>query len=162
IVALAIGLAVGTGVGLATGMRPRGRLDLIARLLSIGSISVPLFWVAFLAVYVLSFKLGWFPTGGQLPPGSIPPPRITGAYLVDALLSGEFDVAWQAAEHVMLPALVLSVPIVGLLSRFVRSAVIQASASDFVAAARAKGLPGRRVLIRYILRAALTPIVTLF
>jgi peptide/nickel transport system permease protein len=162
IAALAIGLTIGTLIGLATGTRKGGWLDQVARLFSIATISAPLFWIAFLAVYLLSFKLSIFPSGGQLNAGSLPPPHVTGAYIVDALLAGDTGLAWEALQHVGLPATVLSLPIIGLLSRFVRSAVIQVSSSDFVAAARAKGLPARTVLIRYTLRAALSPIVTLF
>lgn len=162
IAALTIGVTAGTLLGLLSGIGKTGWFDQVARLFSIASISAPLFWIAFLAVYTLSFKLSLFPSGGQLGPGSLPPPHLTGAYIVDALLAGDFSLTWEAIQHVVLPAVVLALPIAGLLSRFVRSAVIQVSSSDFVAAARAKGLPPRTILLRYTLRAALTPIVTLF
>ncbi len=161
-VAVAIGLVGGTALGVITGMRQGGWLDQAARLFSTVTISVPLFWIAFLAIYLFAFRLSWFPTGGQLGPASEPPSHVTGAYIVDALLTRNAGLVWEAVQYVILPASVLALPLVGLLSRFTRSTVISVAGNEFVTAARAKGLPERTVLLRYILRAALTPIITLF
>jgi len=162
IVATAIGLLGGTALGVITGMRQGGWLDQAARLFSIVSISAPLFWIAFIAIYMFSFKLSWFPSGGQLSPESLPPAHFTGAYIVDALLTGNGGLAGEALQYVLLPAIVLALPLIGLLSRFTRTNVISVAGNEFVMAARAKGLPEHTVVVRYILRAALTPIITLF
>ena len=89
-----------------------------------------------------------------------PPPHVTGLYTVDAALAGQWDVFASAVGHLALPALVLAAYTIGLLTRFTRSAVLEVLGQDYVRAARAKGLPGRVVLLRYVLRAALVPIIT--
>jgi peptide/nickel transport system permease protein len=162
IVATTLGLVGGTALGVVTGMRPGRWLDQAARLFSIITISAPLFWIAYIAIYLFSFKLSWFPSGGQLRPESLPPTHVTGAYIVDALITGDVTLAWEALQYVALPAIVLALPLIGMLSRFTRTTVISVTSNEFVIAARAKGLPERTVVLRYILRAALTPIITLF
>jgi peptide/nickel transport system permease protein len=127
---------------------------------SLAGISMPTFWIGLVALYVGFYRLNWFPGGERLDPGQNPPPSITGLYTVDALLHGDFGLFVQAFHHLMLPALVLAAFNVSLLTRFTRSAVLEVIGSDFVRAARAKGLPGRIVVVRYILRAALPSVVT--
>jgi peptide/nickel transport system permease protein len=121
---------------------------------------MPTFWIALVALYVGFYRLNWFPGAGRLDPGVTPPPSITGLYSIDALLHGDFGLCGQALHHLVLPALVLAAFNVSLLTRFTRSAVLEVVGNDYVRAARAKGLPGRIVVVRYILRAALPSVVT--
>lgn len=88
------------------------------------------------------------------------PEPITGLHTIDALLTGQWDVFASAAGHLVTPALVLALYTIGLLTRFTRSAVLEVLGQDYVRAARAKGLPGRTILFRYVLRSALVPIIT--
>ena len=85
---------------------------------------------------------------------------MTGLYTIDALLAGNLGLYWQSLHHLLLPALVLALFSISLLTRFTRSAVLEVVGNDYVRAARAKGLPERVVTIRYILRAALPSVVT--
>jgi peptide/nickel transport system permease protein len=121
---------------------------------------MPTFWIALVALYVGFYKLGWFPGAERLDPGTLPPKSITGLYTVDALLHGNWGLFVQALHHLVLPALVLAAFNVSLLTRFTRSAVLEVIGNDYVRAARAKGLPERIVVVRYILRAALPSVVT--
>ena len=121
---------------------------------------MPTFWIALVALYLGFFKLGWFPGADRLDPGVLPPPHKTGLYTIDALLAGKWGLLAQALHHLVLPALVLAAFSVGLLTRYTRSAVLEVVGNDYVRAARAKGLPERIVVTRYILRAALPSVVT--
>ena len=121
---------------------------------------MPTFWIALVALYVGFYRLGWFPGGQRLDPGTNPPPSVTGLYTIDALLDGNWGLFVQAFRHLLLPALVLAAANVSLLTRFTRSAVLEVIGNDYVRAARAKGLPERVVVVRYILRAALPSVVT--
>ena len=85
---------------------------------------------------------------------------MTGLYTIDALLDGNWGLFVQAFKHLLLPALVLAAFNVSLLTRFTRAAVLEVIGNDYVRAARAKGMPERIVVIRYILRAALPSVVT--
>ena len=121
---------------------------------------MPTFWLALLALYVFFFRLDWFPGGGRLAPGVSAPDGPTGLYTVDALVAGEWSVAWDALHHMILPALVLAAFNVSLLARYTRSSVLEVMGNDYVRAARAKGVPEPIVLWRYVLRAALPAIIT--
>jgi peptide/nickel transport system permease protein len=139
----------------------RGQLaDSALRVVSLVGISVPTFWLALVAFYVFSFQLDLAPGSGRLAPATTAPPHVTGLYTVDALLAGEWETFGDALAHLMLPTLVLTLYTVGLLTRFTRSAVLEVLEQDYVRSARAKGLPGRTVLFRYVLRAAMVPILT--
>jgi peptide/nickel transport system permease protein len=134
--------------------------DHALRVASLAGISMPTFWIALVALYVGFFRLGWFPGAERLDPGVSPPPSITGLYTIDALLDGNWRLFVQALHHLVLPALVLAAFNVSLLTRFTRSAVLEVVGNDYVRAARAKGLPERTVVLRYIVRGALPSVVT--
>jgi peptide/nickel transport system permease protein len=121
---------------------------------------MPTFWIALVALYIGFYKLGWFPGAGRLDPGTSAPPSVTGLYTIDALLAGDWSVFGEALHHLILPALVLAAFNVSLLTRFTRSAVLEVIGNDYVRAARAKGLPERTVVRRYILRGALPSVIT--
>jgi peptide/nickel transport system permease protein len=158
--AIVLSVLIGVGFGVVAAVR-RGQLaDSALRLVSLVGISVPTFWLALVAFYVFSFQLDLAPGSGRLAPATTPPPHATGLYTVDALLAGEWETFADAAAHLMLPTLVLTLYTVGLLTRFTRSAVLEVLEQDYVRSARAKGLPGRTVLFRYVLRAAMVPILT--
>lgn len=151
---------VGVAFGTVAALRRNRPTDHALRVASLAGISMPTFWIALVALYVGFFKLGWFPGAERLDPGANPPPSITGMYTIDALLGGNFGLFVQALHHLILPALVLAAFNVSLLTRFTRSAVLEVIGNDYVRAARAKGLPERIVIIRYVLRAALPSVVT--
>ncbi|MGI5132226.1 ABC transporter permease [Pseudonocardia sp. CA-107938] len=158
--AIVLSVVIGVGFGVVAAVR-RGHLsDSALRVVSLVGISVPTFWLALVAFYVFSFQLDLAPGSGRLSPATSAPPDVTGLYTVDALLAGEWETFGDAVAHLMLPTLVLTLYTVGLLTRFTRSAVLEVLEQDFVRSARAKGLPGRTVLFRYVVRAAMVPILT--
>jgi peptide/nickel transport system permease protein len=150
----------GVALGVYSAMRRNRPADHALRIVSLGGISMPTFWIALVALYVGFYRLGWFPGGDRLDPGQLPPPHRTGLYTVDALLAGQWSLSWQALHHLALPALVLAAFNVSLLMRYTRSAVLEVAGNDYVRAARAKGLPERTVMRRYILRSALPSVIT--
>ncbi|HEY0415525.1 MAG TPA: ABC transporter permease [Gaiellaceae bacterium] len=151
---------VGIGFGVLAALRRNRPTDHALRVASLAGISMPTFWIALVALYVGFYRLGWFPGAERLDPGLTPPGTITGLYTLDALLHGDVGLFGQAFHHLVLPSLVLAAFNVSLLTRFTRSAVLEVVGNDYVRAARAKGLPGRVVVMRYILRAALPSVVT--
>jgi peptide/nickel transport system permease protein len=150
----------GITFGVIAALRRNRPTDHVLRVVSLGGISMPTFWIALVALYLGFFRLGWFPGAERLDPGVLPPPHKSGLYTIDALLAGQWGLFVQALHHLVLPALVLAAFSVGLLTRYTRSAVLEVVGNDYVRAARAKGLPERIVVTRYILRAALPSVVT--
>jgi len=155
-----IASVVGVAFGVLAALRRNKPTDHTLRVTSLAGISMPTFWIALVVLYVGFYRLGWFPGAERLNPGTVPPPSVTGLYTVDALLDGNLSLFGEALHHLVLPALVLAAFNVSLLTRFTRSAVLEVIGNDYVRAARAKGLPERVVVVRYVLRAALPSVVT--
>ena len=155
-----VAAVLGIAFGVFAAMRRNRPADHVLRVASLAGISMPTFWIALVALYLGFFRLGWFPGAERLDPGTSPPSSVTGLYTIDALLAGNWGLFGQALHHLILPALVLAAFNVSLLTRYTRSAVLEVIGNDFVRAARAKGLPERVVVVRYILRAALPSVVT--
>jgi len=157
---IVIASVIGVGFGVLAALRRNKPTDHTLRVTSLAGISMPTFWIALVVLYVGFYKLGWFPGAERLDPGTVPPPSVTGLYTVDALIDGNWGLFGEAFHHLVLPALVLAAFNVSLLTRFTRSAVLEVIGNDYVRAARAKGLPERVVVIRYVLRAALPSVIT--
>ena len=134
--------------------------DYVLRIVSLSGISVPAFWLALIALYVFFFKLSLLPGGSRLDSDLTAPTDITGMYTVDAVLTGNWEVFGNALQHLLLPAVVLALSSIGLLTRYTRSAVLEVIDQDYVRAARAQGLPERTIVFSHVLRAALPSVIT--
>lgn len=154
--------AVALGIGLGTfAARRRNRLpDQATSVFAVGGASMPNFWLGIILLIVFWSYLGWFPHGRSTPEiwNSIPHP--TNLYVVDALLAGNFRAVLDAIWHVVLPALTLGYAAVGIVTRMMRSSLLEEMGRDYVDAARARGLPERLVVRRHARRNALIPTVT--
>lgn len=148
LVLLSLGLSYLFGIGLAL-LQAQGsaRRDTILSVLSVALFAVPAYWLAVVLVWVFSWRLGWLPAFG-------------GAGVdADFLPAGER--AMDLLRHLALPLVTLTLIGVGGAARFVRGALFDARREPFLVAARARGLTGRRLLFRHLLRHALGPVVTL-
>ena len=158
--AIVLSVVIGTVFGTYAAHR-RGRAsDHVLRVVSLAGLSVPTFWLALVLYYLCYYKLGIAPGSGRLSVDFTVPPRVTGLYTVDSLLAGQLDTFLDAVSHLFLPVLVLTLYTVGLLTRFVRTAVLEVLDQDYVRAAHAKGLPARTVVWSYVLRGASIPVLT--
>lgn len=157
----AMALVLGVFLGILSALKRNKLIDQVIRVASLGGISMPVFWTALVSLYVFHFQLGIFPTVGRLAAGADPPPHLTGAYTIDALVAGQFATFWDAVSHLMLPALVLAAYMTTVLARFTRSAVLEILSEDYIRTAHAKGLRFRTVVSRHVLRAASVPILTM-
>lgn len=160
ITSMVLALLLGVTLGVVAALRRNRLSDQILRVVSLGGMSTPQFWLALVALYVFFYKLSWFPGSGRLDAAVVPPPHVTGLYTIDALVAGQFDVFANAVQHLILPACVLAAFNIGLFTRFTRSAVLEVLENDYVRTARAKGLPELTVVFRHVLRAASPPILT--
>jgi peptide/nickel transport system permease protein len=158
---LAMLLAVGFGVGLGTlaAVNRNGPVDGASMVTALVGVSVPVFWLALLAMKALGEEAGLFPVGGRLSAGTEFRP-LTGIYTLDALLRGDLDALSDAVGHLVLPACVLATVPSAIVTRMTRSTLVETLGKDHVRTARAKGLPARTVVVRHALRNSLVPIVT--
>lgn len=160
IVAMTIAMLGGLALGIVAAVNRDRWPDQVIRVVSLAGVSVPTFWLSLVCLYVFFFQLGWSPGVGRLPPGVSSPVTITGLYTIDALLTGNWKLLWQALSHLALPAMVLAIYTIGAITRFTRAAMLDALQQDFVRSARAKGMPERTVVLRHVLRPALAAIIT--
>ncbi|MDJ0735889.1 MAG: ABC transporter permease [Nostocaceae cyanobacterium] len=158
--AMAIALIVGIGIGVISASRPGTFLDAGGRLFGIVTYSLPMFWAGMVLQLIFSVQLGWFPTSNRFPPSLAAPPNITGLYTIDSLLSGNFAQFFAALHHLALPSITLGVLLSGIFERIVRVNLKQTLEADYVEAARARGIPERKILISHALKNALIPVIT--
>jgi peptide/nickel transport system permease protein len=151
---------LGVGLGMLAAVKRDSATDHILRVVSLGGMSTPSFWLALVSLYVFFYRLSLVPGSGRLDPGVLRPPSITGLYTLDALLSGQTITLTNALQHLILPACVLAAFNMGLFTRFTRSAVLEVLQNDYVRTARAKGLPEVTVIFSHVLRAASPPVIT--
>jgi peptide/nickel transport system permease protein len=137
--AIVLALLIAVPLGTLSALRPRSITDRIATVVSQIGISVPDFWLAIVLILVFAGTLGWLPSGGYVPLSDDP-------------------LGWL--QRLILPTIAVGVVSGSVITRFVRSSVLEAMGSDHVRTAQAKGLPGRQVFSWHVLRNALLPLVT--
>jgi peptide/nickel transport system permease protein len=158
--AMLLGFMLALVTGPVAAYRRGTSADAAGRLTAIAGLSLPVFWLALLLQLLFHTELGWLPLGGRLDPGMTPPPHITGLLTVDSLLTGNLNTFVNAAEHLVLPVVVLAAGVYGLMVRIMRTSVLDALGEEYVRTAEAKGLSRWRVLRRHVLRNAMLPAVT--
>ncbi len=160
--ALLVALVVGVPLGVLAGRFRDSVPDVIIRVFGIVSYAAPVFFVGLLAQLLFAVKLGWFPTSGMSTPITQfeVQPR-THVLLLDAILAGNTTAVRDVLLHLVLPAVTLGLLLCGVFIRLVRVNMLQTLRGDYVEAARARGLPERRVLVAYAFRNALVPFVTI-
>jgi peptide/nickel transport system permease protein len=112
-----------------------------------------------LLILLLGLYLGWLPISGALSDG-ISLTRITGMYLVDSALSGNWPAFKDAALHLVMPALTLAAAPMAVIARQTRSAMLDVLRQDYLTTARGKGLDERTLIVRHALKNALLPVIT--
>lgn len=158
--AIVIAIALGVPLGVMAAVKRNSALDFISRVLAIIGQSMPPFWLALIVQFVFFAKLGWMPDGQRLPTGVEPPTTITSFYTIDSLLTGEFGLFLTALHHLVLPACVLGFASMAIVTRMVRSGMLEVMGQDYIRTARAKGIPSGLVIRRHALKNALLPAVT--
>lgn len=160
--AMTIAVLAAVPLGVVSAVRKGSWVDHLGRLLSVIGVSMPVFWLGLILVYIFFFKLGIAPPPiGRLEPSVAAPPIVTGLVIVDAMLAGNVAALWSGLRVLTLPAFVLGFAAMAPLARMARSSMIEALDSPYVRAARALGLPARTVIVRHALKNALLPVVTM-
>jgi peptide/nickel transport system permease protein len=145
-----LSLSIGAGViwlffglllGYFSAIRAGGWLDRMLTGVSVAGISIPVFLIAPVLIYFLTYKLEIFPNSGYVPLTEDP---------------------WSWLTHLILPWITIAILSIGFYSRVLRSNMLDVMNEDYVRTARAKGLSERKVMTRHVLRNSLIPIITLF
>lgn len=139
LLAMFISTMIAIPLGILSAIRRNTPLDLIARLFGLVGLSMPSFWIGVLLILVSSTVFNWLPSLIYVSPFKNPLENLT---------------------QMAMPAIALALPLMGVVMRMARSAILEVLNQDYIRTARAKGLAELGVLIRHALRNALIPIVT--
>ncbi|HEX6507794.1 MAG TPA: ABC transporter permease [Chloroflexota bacterium] len=158
--AMLISVVVGVPLGIYVGLKQTGIGSRIAFVYGMLTGALPDFWLGLVLIFVFFYLLHWAPAPlGQLDAVESAPPHVTGVFVIDALVSGEWGLFMSAVGHLVLPALTLVLVYMGNIVKMARSSMSEAMQSGYVEHARAIGLPNS-VVLRYAVRNALAPVVT--
>jgi peptide/nickel transport system permease protein len=154
-------IVIGVPLGVAAAVRRDGFVDHAARLLCLVGVSAPTFWLAFIFLALFYGGLEIAPSPGRLDVGANVPPHVTGLFVVDGALAGDWATARSALAHLILPSVVLAAATIGIVTRTTRAAMLETLDQDYVRTARAKGVAERGVVRHHAFPNALVPILTL-
>ena len=162
--AMLFAIVVGVPAGILAAVRFRSLLDSATMVFVLLGVSIPVFWLGWMLVYVLAvlptnLGLDLFPISGRISSQFFIPAR-THLIVVDALLAGNPAAALDAVWHLVLPAITLGTIPLAIVAKITRSGMLEVLQSDYVRTARAKGLSGTAVIVKHALRNALIPIIT--
>jgi peptide/nickel transport system permease protein len=159
VVALIIAIGVGIPLGYLAARRRGTWIDHLSVGGALVGICIPVFFLAYLLKALLAVKLGWFPTTGRQDV-TLDATRVTGFFVLDGLLTREWDAAVDALHHLILPGLALSSIPLAIIVRITRASVLEVLGEDYIRTAEAKGLTERVVRRRHVLRNAMLPVAT--
>jgi peptide/nickel transport system permease protein len=158
--AMLFATVMGVPLGFFAAKRHGGTFDHSSLFLSLIGVSIPIFFLAILLKWLFAVNLGWLPSVGRQDV-LIDAEHPTNFYVLDGIVTGNWNAAWDAVKHLILPALALATIPLAIIARITRASVLDVQNEDYVRTARAKGLAPRTVDRRHVLRNAMLPVITI-
>jgi peptide/nickel transport system permease protein len=159
VISIIIAVVFAVPLGVWAGAKPNSWIDNLGSLTGFFGISMPNFWFGIMLIVVFSGILNLLPSSGRDTYGVASEP-ITGFYLLDSTLKGNWSELKDGLSYILMPAIALGTNMMGILMRVTRSSVMEVMHEDYITTARAKGATERSVLWHHGLRNALIPIIT--
>lgn len=156
-----IGSLVGVPLGVLAAVKRGSFADQLVRVIGLIGYSVPIFWLGLLSLVLFYARLQWAAFPGRIDivyEYSFTP--VTGFFLLDAAMQGQWDVFHDLLRHILLPAALLGYFSLAYISRMTRSFMLNELSQEYIVAARAKGLSETRIIWGHALRNAAVPMVT--
>ena len=154
-----LGILFGIPIGLLGAVKQDAVSDHVTRIGALTGISVPIYWSGPLLILLFAQILNWFPASGRIASEfSITP--ITGIITFDTLVQGNFAAFQSAAMHLFLPSVVIGIYSMALVSRMMRSSMLEVIRQDYIRTARAKGQGSKITVMKHGFQNALIPVVT--
>lgn len=161
IVSTIIGIAVGVPLAIVSA-RWRDRWpDHFSRFISIGTVSIPVFWIAIVLQIIFAQNLRLLPVSGRFDPRAPFPEIYTGLLLIDTLIAGNVQGFLTAIRYMIIPAFCQSLLVIALVTRQLRGDMLDLVRKDFILVARANGIPERVIWLRYLMKNALISTVSM-
>jgi len=152
-------IVVGIPAGIVSATRRNSIFDNFSMIGSLVGVSMPIFWLGLMLIYFFAVKLGWFPTYGRLPVDHSLE-IVTGFYVIDSIIAGDFESLRQVFRHLTMPSIALGTIPMATLARMTRSSMLEVLNQDYIRTAYAKGLRERVVILRHALKNASLPVIT--
>ena len=156
-------IMLGIPLGVLSAVRQNTVSDHVTRGFSIAGMALPVFLIGMVLQMVLYGWLGWFPLQGRMNVEVLldyPFDRVTGIFLLDTLIAGQWPAFKSAVQHLVLPVLTLSIASLSIVIRITRNTMVEVLTEDHIRTVRAFGLSSRQIYYRYALRATLIPMMT--
>ena len=161
IISLCLAVLIGLPLGIRAAVNRDKWFDHVIRVVSVGGVSIPIFWTGVVLIYILYFKLHIAPPPlGRMGINDIPPDTITGMYIVDSILTRNWEALATSLRYIALPAITLGFAMLAPILRITRNSMLEVLNSNYVRTARSLGLNPNTVMYRDALRNALLPVVT--
>ncbi len=157
--AMFIAILVGIPAGIVSAMRRGSLADAVSMAGALIGVSMPVYVLGLIAMWLFAFKLGWLPVGGRLA-AELQLQRVTGFFLLDGLLTGNYLASINALKHLAVPAMTLSTVPMAIIARITRSSLLDCLSQDYIRTARGKGLAEPRIVVRHALKNGMLPVVT--
>ena len=162
VAAMLVATIIGIPAGVLAAVRKNSAVDNLTMSGSLLGVSLPVYWLGLLLVYLFAVNLQWLPPSGRISiDAGLNFKPITGFYVLDSWLQGDFRALQDALAHLILPAITLGTIPLAILARITRSAMLEVLSQDYIRTARAKGLLERWVILKHALKNALLPVVTI-
>jgi peptide/nickel transport system permease protein len=158
--ALLLGITLGVAMGIVAALKRNTLIDTAATMVALTGVSMPVFWLALILIYLFAVNLKILPPGSRLD-ANLTIKQVTGFYTIDSLLMGRLDLFGNALKHLILPSFVLSTTVMPSIMRLTRASMLEVLQKDYIRTARAKGLAMSKVVMKHTLRNALLPVITI-
>jgi ABC-type dipeptide/oligopeptide/nickel transport system permease component len=156
-----ISMLIAIPLGILAAVKQGSWIDHTCRIVATAGVSLPVFFTGLLLVYVFYFRLGWAPAPlGRLDVFYDAPPTVTGFYLIDSLIAGNFELFRASLGQLVLPGVTLALFSLAPIARMTRASMLTVMASDYIRTARASGLSPYTIVVTYAFRNAMLPVIT--
>ncbi len=160
LLAMFIAILIGIPVGIVSAAKRNSLIDSVSMVGSLVGVSMPIFWLGLMEIMLFAVIWQWLPAGGRISTG-VELQEITHLYLLDSLITGNFEAFKDVLSHIIMPAIALATIPMGIIARMTRSSMLDVLQEDYVRTAKAKGLGRNLVLFRHALKNAALPVITI-
>lgn len=158
--AVIIAIIIGINAGIISAWFQNSWFDYLAMIIALIGVSMPIFFLGLLNQWIFAIELDWLPTSGRMNVRD-PIESITGFYIIDTIITGQYDQLSTIIRHLILPGTALATIPMAIIARMTRSSMLEVMRSDYVRTARSKGLRMFWVVYKHALKNAIIPVLTI-
>lgn len=159
IFAMIIAIIVGVLAGVIAAVKQYSWFDNVSMTVALFGVSLPIFWLGLMMIWVFSVTFNILPPSGRLSTG-VDLHTITNFYLIDSILTGNWTAFFDALKHLLMPGLALATIPMAIIARMTRSSMLEVMRQDYIRTANAKGLKNTIIIFQHALKNASLPVLT--